>query len=46
MTDEKVPDEFLKVIKDFVSDLRNTFPEFDALINKWWKKLILINYLN
>ena len=38
MTTEKVPEEFLKVITDFVADLRNTFPEYDPLINKWWKK--------
>lgn len=35
---EVVPEEFLKVIKDFVNDLRSTFPEYDSLINKWWKK--------
>jgi hypothetical protein len=33
-----VPEEFLKVIKDFVHDIRSTFPEYDALIDKWWKK--------
>jgi hypothetical protein len=32
-----IPEEFNKVIKDFVYDIRNTFPEYDALINKWWK---------
>ena len=32
-----IPEEFNKVIKDFVFDIRNTFPEYDALINKWWK---------
>ena len=32
-----IPEEFIKVIKDFVFDIRNTFPEYDALINKWWK---------
>lgn len=46
MTDENVPDEFLKVIKDFVSDLRNTFPEFDSLINKWWKKDDEFDYID
>jgi len=38
MPEEIVPEEFAKVIKDFVIDIRNTFPEYDALINKWWKK--------
>jgi hypothetical protein len=32
-----VPEEFTKVIKDFVGDLRVTFPEYEPLINKWWK---------
>lgn len=32
-----ISEEFNKVIKDFVFDIRNTFPEYDALINKWWK---------
>ena len=32
-----IPEEFNKVIKDFVFDIRNTFPEYDALISKWWK---------
>jgi hypothetical protein len=33
-----VPEEFPKIIKDFVSDLKNTFPEYEAIINKWWTK--------
>jgi hypothetical protein len=33
----KIPEEFTKVIKDFVGDLRITFPEYEPLINKWWK---------
>lgn len=33
----EVPEEFTKVIKDFVRDIRTTFPEYEALINKWWK---------
>jgi len=45
MTTEKVPEEFLKVITDFVADLRNTFPEYDPLINKWWKKDEEYNYI-
>ena len=31
------PDEFTKVIKDFINDLKFTFPEYDPLISKWWK---------
>lgn len=32
-----VPDEFIKVTKDFVRDIKITFPEYESLINKWWK---------
>ena len=32
-----VPEEFTKVIKDFVGDLKTTFPEYVSFINKWWK---------
>ena len=31
------PEEFTKVIKDFINDLKVTFPEYDPLISKWWK---------
>ena len=39
MTDnaKKVPEEFTKVMKDFIVDLTTTFPEYLPLINKWWK---------
>ena len=36
MTDT-IPEEFSKVIKDFVQDIKSTFPEVSPLINKWWK---------
>jgi hypothetical protein len=36
-TDKKIPEEFTKVIKDFISDLATTFPEYLPLIQKWWK---------
>ena len=32
-----IPDEFIKVIKDFIGDISHTFPEYVPLINKWWK---------
>jgi hypothetical protein len=41
-----VPDEFKKVIKDFVGDLKVTFPEYDPLINKWWKTIEQFNYID
>jgi len=37
-TDKKTPtEEFKKVIVDLVNDLKQTFPEYEPLINKWWK---------
>jgi hypothetical protein len=38
MTDT-IPEEFSKVIKDFVKDIKSTFPEVAPLINKWWKDI-------
>lgn len=32
-----VPEEFVKVLRDFVGDLKTTFPEYVSFINKWWK---------
>ena len=32
-----MPEEFAKVIKDFVNDIKTTFPEYNQLIEKWWK---------
>ena len=34
---ETMPEEFAKVIKDFVNDMKTTFPEYNPLIEKWWK---------
>lgn len=36
-----VPEEFAKVIRDFVRDIRETFPEVHPLINKWWAEPIV-----
>lgn len=32
-----IPDEFAKVICDFVNDIRTTFPEYEPFIVKWLK---------
>ena len=32
-----ISEEFKKLIKDFILDIVNTFPEVKPLINKWWK---------
>ncbi len=41
MTEESIqlpiPEEFIKVIRDFVNDLRRSFHEYEPFINKWWK---------
>jgi hypothetical protein len=47
MTEEAkvIPEEFSKVIKDFIEDLKTTFPEYLPLINKWWKKRSDFDYI-
>lgn len=32
---QKVPEEFKKVMKNLVTDMKTTFPEFIPLIDKW-----------
>jgi len=32
----EIPDEFSKLITDFITDITNTFPEYGPIINKWW----------
>ena len=44
-TEIDVPEEFAKVIKDFVGDLKTTFPEYDSLISKWWKDKSVFDYI-
>ena len=34
--DIKVPDEFYKIINDFVIDILTTFPEYAGIISRWW----------
>jgi hypothetical protein len=33
----EIPEEFTKIMRDFVSDIAITFPEYQSIINKWWK---------
>ena len=33
-----IPEEFTKIIKEFIHDILHTFPEYELLIDKWWKK--------
>jgi hypothetical protein len=32
------PDEFYKIINDFIADILTTFPEYIGLISKWWNR--------
>ena len=38
-----IPEEFKKLIKDFIRDIKTTFPEYDSLILKWWKDELVEN---
>jgi len=44
-TVKPVPEEFIKVIKDFIDDLKVTFPEYNPLVDKWWKSKDFFNYI-
>ena len=33
----EIPAEFQKIMKDFIRDITLTFPEYQPLVNKWWK---------
>ena len=37
MSESSVPEEFIKVLRDFIGDLLVTFPEYKPFIDKWWK---------
>jgi hypothetical protein len=43
--ENKIPEEFPKIIKDFVCDIKTTFPEFKDLIEKWWKDESFFKYI-
>jgi hypothetical protein len=32
----KVPEEFYKIINDFVIDILTTFPEYAGIVSRWW----------
>jgi hypothetical protein len=32
------PDEFYKIINDFINDILITFPEYSGLISRWWNR--------
>ena len=37
MSIQDVPEEFGKIIAEFINDIIATFPEYELIINKWWK---------
>jgi hypothetical protein len=45
MSENSVPEEFVKVIRDFVNDLKATFPEYITFIDKWWKSKEHFDYI-
>jgi hypothetical protein len=42
----EVPEEFSRVIKDFVNDIKITFPEYIPIISKWWKDSSNFHYID
>jgi hypothetical protein len=46
MSTNSVPEEFIKVVRDFVGDLKTTFPEYVPFIDKWWKSKEYFNYID
>ena len=32
------PEEFYKLVNDFITDILITFPEYTQLISKWWNR--------
>ena len=42
---KEVPEEFSRVMKDFVNDIKETFPEYLPIINKWWKDTTNFDYI-
>lgn len=43
--EEVVPTEFTKVMKDFLKDLKTTFPEYQSFIDKLWKDVDQYSYI-
>jgi hypothetical protein len=35
-----VPDEFYKIINDFITDILITFPEYSGIVSRWWNQEI------
>jgi hypothetical protein len=46
MSESSVPEEFIKVLRDFIGDLLVTFPEYKPFIDKWWKSKDHFSYID
>jgi NADP-dependent 3-hydroxy acid dehydrogenase YdfG len=42
----KMPEEFPKIMRDFITDIQTTFPEMTPLIKKWWKDKSTFEYID
>ena len=38
VSDLTPPEEFYKIINDFIGDILITFPEYSGLISRWWNR--------
>ena len=41
----EIPEQFTKIISDFIRDMKRTFPEYLPIINKWWKDKKNFDYI-
>lgn len=46
MSEVTIPDEFPKIINDFVKDILITFPEMKEKIEIWWKDISHFSYID
>ena len=46
MSEVTIPDEFPKIINDFVKDILITFPEMKEKIEIWWKDISNFSYID
>uniref|UniRef100_A0A6C0DI03 Uncharacterized protein n=1 Tax=viral metagenome TaxID=1070528 RepID=A0A6C0DI03_9ZZZZ len=44
-TEVEIPEQFTKIIHDFINDMKRTFPEYLPIINKWWKDKSNFDYI-
>jgi len=42
----EIPEEFSRIVKDFITDIKGTFPEYMPFITKWWKDETSVEFTN